>query len=283
MICQLGITGLSLPNLASVHWTAKAFFVVSLVAGALSVFYACRLQQHITGLLTPEAIIAWLSQLTAEGYRELRAIDHMFHRMMLEQRKRGSTEPASERIQRDKVVKEFIEWHRTSIRDHKRRASPTAAVMIKTPYRLLVISLGAFLAGLGIYLGCLWQRHLEVPWSKNESLNVLISYIVFTGWWGIFLTGQEISGALETAPIQRWQAYFSRNPGQDGQSDSGSVFEAHKKEKGKFASEIELAIDSLMTGFKELIRAQERSTAALCELLEEHRGRGPRTEGGRTG
>ncbi|CAG8395331.1 unnamed protein product [Penicillium salamii] len=52
VVAQVAITALSLTDLDQVHWTAKAAFVLSLTCGGLSVFYACLVQQRMSGLFT---------------------------------------------------------------------------------------------------------------------------------------------------------------------------------------------------------------------------------------
>ena len=44
IIAQIALTALTLPNLDDTHWTARASFVIGLVAGSLAVFCCCVLQ-----------------------------------------------------------------------------------------------------------------------------------------------------------------------------------------------------------------------------------------------
>ncbi|THW45164.1 hypothetical protein D6D21_04542 [Aureobasidium pullulans] len=73
IVAQIAITALSLGYSDTIHWTANAAFVVSLVTASLSVFYACLLQQHISGLFTPDDVKSWLSKPASPA--ELRLLE----------------------------------------------------------------------------------------------------------------------------------------------------------------------------------------------------------------
>lgn len=60
IIAQVAITSLSLPNLSSTHWVARAFFLLAIISGCLSVYYACSLQRKVGTLFQPESIKNWL-------------------------------------------------------------------------------------------------------------------------------------------------------------------------------------------------------------------------------
>jgi hypothetical protein len=49
-----------LSNLSQAHWTARAFFAVSLVASVISVYYASTQQKTLGRLLKPEDIKTWI-------------------------------------------------------------------------------------------------------------------------------------------------------------------------------------------------------------------------------
>lgn len=60
IIAQVAITGLSLPSLSSTHWVARAFFLIGVTSGCLSVYYACVLQRTVGTLYQPDTIRSWL-------------------------------------------------------------------------------------------------------------------------------------------------------------------------------------------------------------------------------
>lgn len=62
IIAQIALTALSLPNLDDTHWTARAAFVIGLVAGSLAVFCSCVLQSKMSGLHNAYAVRRWLTR-----------------------------------------------------------------------------------------------------------------------------------------------------------------------------------------------------------------------------
>ena len=60
IIAQVAITGLSLPSLSSTHWLARAFLLLAVISGCLSVYYACVLQRTVGKLYRPSHVRDWL-------------------------------------------------------------------------------------------------------------------------------------------------------------------------------------------------------------------------------
>ena len=60
ILSQVTITALSLQDLSSTHWVARALFLFALVSACLSVFCACIIQGTIGKLYDPESIKNWL-------------------------------------------------------------------------------------------------------------------------------------------------------------------------------------------------------------------------------
>ncbi|KAL9032206.1 MAG: hypothetical protein Q9180_006631 [Flavoplaca navasiana] len=62
IVAQVAITGLSLPDLSSTHWVARACFLFAVASGCLAVYYSCVLQRTIGQLYTADMIKDWLSR-----------------------------------------------------------------------------------------------------------------------------------------------------------------------------------------------------------------------------
>ncbi|KAM0712204.1 hypothetical protein Q7P37_011298 [Cladosporium fusiforme] len=60
IVAQIAITALSLDYLEESHWTAGACFVISLIAGLLSVYFACMVQVQLGDLHSPTEVRQWL-------------------------------------------------------------------------------------------------------------------------------------------------------------------------------------------------------------------------------
>lgn len=204
IVAQVAITALSLENLGSVHWTAKAAFVLSLTTGALSVFFACLLQQRVSSLFGLSDLKDWLSK--PAGNRELREADYLV-RHFREARDNHDTEETAESNSENKS-RLWLELERelTQMVNKRRweRASFSAALMIKIPALLLNWSVGAFLVGLGVYLGSFWTRHLDSPQPRSSSLGVLVTYIVITAAGLLLFFVPVLLKYLESAPIRRF-------------------------------------------------------------------------------
>jgi hypothetical protein len=89
-------------------------------------------------------------------------------------------------------------------------ASFNAAFLIKVPALLLNFSVGAFLVGLGIYLGFSWTRNLDSSQSKSNSLGVLLTYIIVTALGLVLFFLPTLLKYLEGAPTQRIMEQLDR-------------------------------------------------------------------------
>jgi hypothetical protein len=197
-VAQIAITALSLDNLSSAHWTAKAAFVISLAAGALSVFFACLLQQRISSLFSLSDLKDWLSKPTTDQQLDETAdfVRLLYGRMPRRHTKHVSSTERNLWTEVEKRVLHKVDTLRWE------RASVHAALMIKIPALLLNWSVGAFLIGLGIYLGSFWIRRLDPSQTQSSSLGVLIVYIVITGVGLLLFFVSVLLKYLEGVPIR---------------------------------------------------------------------------------
>ncbi|THV93978.1 hypothetical protein D6D26_07970 [Aureobasidium pullulans] len=172
IIAQIAITALSLGSSDTIHWTANAAFVISLVTASLSVFYACLLQQHISGLFTSEDVKSWLSK-PASKY-EMETLEIMASELRRARYRWQDLGPLSDA--RQSALETFRKQIEGFARECKwKTASFNAAFMIKVPSLLLNWSVGAFILGLGVYLGCVSGKILEsstlrrLDWTYNRN------------------------------------------------------------------------------------------------------------------
>jgi hypothetical protein len=64
IVAQIAITGLSLRDIDQINWTVEAAFVISLIAGLLSVYYACLVEVKLGGMHSPDEVCNWLTTPT---------------------------------------------------------------------------------------------------------------------------------------------------------------------------------------------------------------------------
>lgn len=193
----MAITALSLSSLSAAHWTAQAAFIISLITGCLSVFFACILQQKLSSLFRAEDVKDWLSKTSHR--RERRIVDELISTVVtLRERDRetGITDAMIE------IVTEIV----TAFRDENRwkAASFNSAVIIRAPALLLNYSVGAFLIGLGIYLGSVATKNLNPTAGQGASRAVLIVFVVTTAVGILLYLIPTILKSLELAPVRRW-------------------------------------------------------------------------------
>ncbi|KAF2736185.1 hypothetical protein EJ04DRAFT_551426 [Polyplosphaeria fusca] len=155
IIAQVAITALSLMRLQDTHWTAEAFFIVSLVTGALSVYFSTALSPAFNGLHSAEDIKDFLTK--PAKWRSLTLLNlHLTHA----EHAQALTADASRKLP------QLIAEERWKV------PSVYAAIMLVVPMTLLNVALNAFLVGLGIYLGKLYTAQL-VPSYGSGSLAAL--------------------------------------------------------------------------------------------------------------
>lgn len=145
IVAQIAITALSLPYLEETHWTAEAAFVISLIAGLLSVYFACMIQQQLSSLHSPEEVRRWLS--TTRGGR---------HRH--DEQESGALEGSR--------VQTIPSYH--------------AALLLILPAQLLNWSSISLLVGIGIYYGLVQTENLGLLRGQNSNLAILVVYVLFT-------------------------------------------------------------------------------------------------------
>lgn len=188
VIAQVAITALSLTGLDDSHWTAEAFFVISLVTGALSVFFSCANSPSNHGLHSADDIRDFLTKSRRSADRqELNDLLKKAERLVI---------PSED--------------HLDSLREYRwKTTSAYSAVILVVPMYLLNVALSTFLAGLGIYLGKLYTGNL-IPSFGSGALGILVIYI------GSTLIGLSIfyiartSKYLEDLPRERYQSLLDK-------------------------------------------------------------------------
>ena len=174
IVTQVAITALSLPYLSQSHWVARACFVISLISGTLSVFFAVLLQRIIGSLYEARTLRAWLSSLdTYPDMKDLGALKKLLQP--------SSTPSTSDTIQRDVEAARTLHNHFAEFDLQQRRigvVSLFSALILETPRSMINIALGSFLTGLAVYFGFLWTRDLDANAGPGDSRNVFIIFIV---------------------------------------------------------------------------------------------------------
>jgi hypothetical protein len=170
IIAQIALTALSLPDLDDTHWTARASFVIGLVAGSLAVFCCCVLQSKMSALHTAHGVRRWLTRPRAE----LRGWFTPPHR--------SATLELKDRIRNPDIselanMKQHLSSFNGGFNRQAYRPSLSAALIITAPLQLLNIALGSLLTGFAIYFGFVYSARLPTIGDHNSALAVLVVYI----------------------------------------------------------------------------------------------------------
>jgi len=182
IIAQIALTALSLPNLDDTHWTARAAFVIGLVAGSLAVFCSCVLQSKMSGLHDAYAVRRWLTrpQETWADIREFRDKWTFPWDEAPDSENPVTIAPRDVPDDQAKLLamqKELLEF-REQLNELRYRPSLSAALIITAPSQLLNVALGALLTGFGIYFGFVYTARLPAIEDHHSALAVLTVYIV---------------------------------------------------------------------------------------------------------
>jgi hypothetical protein len=182
--------------------------VFSLAAGALSVFFACLLQQRVSSIYGLSDLKDWLSRPASDvELRIAQSLVYNYNQLQLRHASEAVKEPMSEEEPWSEIqaeVKQMVNELAWGV------ASFNAAFLIKVPALLLNFSVGAFLVGLGIYLGFSWSRNLDLSQSKTNSLGVLLTYIIVTALGLVLFFLPTLLKYLEGAPTQRIMEQLDR-------------------------------------------------------------------------
>jgi len=125
IFATLGLTALQIPDMHEAWWFARAFCVVSMVLGVLSVITATRQHFDVVMLKSPLSVRLWLSRGRPRGHDDLPLW----------------TEPEAERRYANV----------TGIKDLPLESSVMSLKAVAMPRHLLDLSVLAFIIGFGLY------------------------------------------------------------------------------------------------------------------------------------
>jgi hypothetical protein len=204
LIAQVAITSISLPNLDTVHWAAKAGFVVSLVFAGLSVWISTTVARLLNSRDDPMLLRDWLSTPANHSARS------KFGKTFENRFKTANIASCEEVGELRQEIAGFL-------RDHKwETASLYTCTLLSAPSQLLNFSLAALLVALGVYLGETWKQEVDPAAGNTASRAVFISYLTaLSCGLGLFF-GASTGKDRETGKIKRWIAMLENIPVEQG-------------------------------------------------------------------
>ncbi|KAJ5521812.1 hypothetical protein N7527_005927 [Penicillium freii] len=207
IVAQVAITALALTDLDQVHWTAEAAFVLSLIAGGLSVFYCCLVQQRMSGLFTPEDVKDFFSKPSSS--QRLHNLEQNMDDLTSAIRKNNIGDESTVRRQKMKKLESMIKEFKS--KNRWRSASFHSIMMIKAPTLLLKYALASFVIGIGIYFGCLAFSDIASQRPRNSYRATFIVYIVTTFLGLLIYYVPYILKELELSPARRHAQIMNNN------------------------------------------------------------------------
>ncbi|RJE20360.1 hypothetical protein PHISCL_07299 [Aspergillus sclerotialis] len=195
------MSALGLQHLQKVNWTARAAFVLSLVTGGLSVFYACLIQQKLRSLFTTEEVKDFFSRPSSSlaMYKFEKSLDKILAGLRAHKIDDEANSECRNRIQElDATIKDF------KTKNRWKSASFHSILMVKTPILLLKYSVGSFIVGLGIYFGGLATREGDAQVPSDRYKFVFAAYVVGTFLAIFFYYLPATLKDLELAPSRRY-------------------------------------------------------------------------------
>jgi uncharacterized membrane protein YedE/YeeE len=226
ILAQIALTALGLLNLDDTHWTARASFVIGLVAGSLAVFCSCVLQSKMSALHNAHAVRRWLTRPRSGSKmhviaRGISALNHFSNS--------DTTDLAH--------MKEMLSYFNEAFNERAYRPSLSAALILTAPSQLLSIALGSLLTGFGIYFGFVYSAGLPAIEDHHSALAVLVVYIAGTvsGLLLFFLPvlvklvaasgDREMGGSLDEV-IDKWEIAIEAAQQADAVSKQDGVLSA---------------------------------------------------------
>ncbi|CAG7915946.1 unnamed protein product [Penicillium olsonii] len=199
IVAQVAITAMGLADIDQVHWTAKAAFVLSLTSGGLSVFYACLVQQRMSGLFTPEDVKDFFSKPSSS--KGIHMLEQSMDDLISDMRKKDVGDHSTVRHQRMMELEAMIKQFKS--KNRWKSASFHSILMIKAPTLLLKYALASFIIGLGIYFGCLAFNDGGSQKPGKSHRAIFIVYIA-TSFLGLLIYYvPSILKELELSPARR--------------------------------------------------------------------------------
>lgn len=208
-MAQIAVTAVSLPSLSQTHWIARAFFLISLLSGCLSVVYACIIQRVLSRFRNPADVRKWMrrpptSQIIRLYSSPLYLITDYLE--LIWPRERVSLNEFANKMARS--LQDFLVG-RPMLRpnplpaEDQLLASIPAAALLAAPSVMLTISVASLLTGLTVYLAYTWTRDLDIKASPNDSRNVFICFIVGLVLCFLFYALPTLYKYLESFELER--------------------------------------------------------------------------------
>lgn len=179
IFANIGLSALQLKDMYTVHWSARALCIVSMILGVLSTTMATSQQYELAMLNNPTLIRLWLSRGRPNAYKikgQVLPISHFDMRALAAGQQRRHREVPTDWREHDKYMN--IE----PFKGLPLESSIYSLKAIAMPRLLLKVAVLVFMVGIGLYLLFQWVDDMGSQPAANRSV-----FFVFVASVGIFV------------------------------------------------------------------------------------------------
>lgn len=191
IFANIGLTTLQLPDMYTVHWSARAFCVASMILGVLSVMMATSQQHALAMLNNPTSIRLWLSRGRPKAYDFKGPLgDHVMPITVLEL-PYFLENRIRDQGQRRRHVELVTNWRE---QDKYKGIKPFEGLPLESsisvlkavamPRHLLKVAVLVFMVGFGLYLLFQWVEDMGSQPVANR--NVFSVFIISVGTFVLY-------------------------------------------------------------------------------------------------
>ncbi|GAB1313551.1 hypothetical protein MFIFM68171_03761 [Madurella fahalii] len=179
IITGVAMATLALPNLSQTHWVARSCWVSSLITSLLAVYFATSQAWTISQLTSEKDLRRWV--------RNTEDADNDGIRLWMALNDNDDNDDNDDSQNKEEERSEQL---LASL-----APASSSTITVSAPSLLLSSSLLLLLAGMGVFLGFVWSRDLDVDAGVGDSKSVFVVYVVVLGFslalTGVFALGQR--------------------------------------------------------------------------------------------
>ncbi|CAI6090554.1 unnamed protein product [Clonostachys chloroleuca] len=168
---------LALPNLSQTHWVARSCWISSLITSLLAVYFATSQAWTISQLTSEKGLRRWVHNTDDAGNDGIRLW------MALNGNDNDNDDNQNEEEEQSEQLLAGL------------APALSSTITVSAPSLLLSSSLLLLLAGMGVFLGFVWSRDLDVDAGVGDNKSVFVVYVVVLGvslaLTGVFALGQR--------------------------------------------------------------------------------------------
>jgi hypothetical protein len=190
IFASIGLTALQLPDMYTVHWSARALCVASMILGVISVTMATSQQYALSTLKNPTSIRLWLSRGRPTAYEfkgvfghrviptSIHELRHFLDRTRNQEQRRHHPELSTSWRKQDKYKDDEL------LNGLPLESSVSVLKAVAMPRHLLDVAVLVFIIGFGLYLLFQWVENMGGQPIANR--NVFVVFVISVGTFVLY-------------------------------------------------------------------------------------------------